>query len=275
MLVQNSILDLSNFKDAFSDYYFKFNLDRTLGDEAQVFSAIEAKLQEVGFDAVDFLKYVDSIAEKDLQDCCRAAAIAQMYGVCSISHSSRPYVEIPSYAKNIVLIHLMERTAVLVKDSTAVLDGYGNILIPEKQYATHRGCFYPGLFSIKELSTGKYGLLTADGRWILPCVFDFIKLHLDGCHEFILNVPVTLESGRVMLLPRAFKIGWVLEEKADKKLLEYLIKKIDSPRRLIGRSADGVLFWIEADESNIARLRPLLAKYCVSKEQLEQLLAGK
>lgn len=127
-----------------------------------------------------FLRKVDLIEEKRVQESSRHAAIAQMYNVDLYYRRNSCYVETASYGE-VIMIQVPISTGSYPVNSTIILSKYGDVHINEGEIWTHSGMNYGRGLIVRKIIDGqvssKYGYMYAGAR-VLPCVFDYIEGHI-------------------------------------------------------------------------------------------------
>lgn len=274
MRIYTNKLDIDKFKKDFSSLYRD-------DDKEQVLENIIKIINESACSISSFLKKVDSIEERKIQKYCRQAAVSQKYNV-DLDYSGRyPYIETSGYGE-VLMIKL--------KNSTAILSKYGDILINEGEIWTQRGTNYGLGFITRKVIDGqvsyKYGFIDNYGNRVLPCVFDGIEAHLyeSPCPRF----------GQIKFRLRI--LGNI--DSIDKNKLEPILHETYEDT-LYGISEDSILFTLTShrrrkdeddyvcqvlenhtndscsyDES-MKELKSLLSPLLISKERLLEIVESK
>lgn len=270
MQVKTTFLDVNQFRRDL------MTLVKSL--DGQALNEIEEMIHSSGSDICTFLKNLDSMRDKHVQEDCRRVAVAQMYGAQIDSRRGYPYV---NYCNSWVL-------SIDFGNSTAIVSKYGYIIFDEGEIWTNlrgifgaRGCFIRKVIDGKV--SNKYGFITPQGARVLPCVFDYIDQRMDYCYAIIEHIPFEL-------------IVYGEINSIDNETMQDVAKYYDSDCCYY-ISDDGVLFRLTARkhiernipqgeiasvESKKSRLftfdeavkevASLLAPFAVTKEKLQQLL---
>lgn len=276
MRIHSYTLNIDQFKEDFSSLYYD-------SDKEQVLENIIRIINESDLSISSFLKKVDSIEERDVQTCCRHAAVAQMYDAAlEYSRNESCYVESSGYGE-VLMIQL--------PSSTVVLSKYGDILIDEGEICTHSGTNYGRGFITRKIIDGqvssKYGFIDNQGACVVPCVFDYIEAHLYeapcatlGCLKFTMRIFGNIDS-------------------IDTGKLQDMIKDYDW-YDYVCISKDSVLFALESSGSHsgptyineimalennnhvpskpeelLEELRSVLSPLLISKEKLQEIVESK
>lgn len=171
-----SYLNQSQLEKDFQELYSRYNYSEAY-DENTAWGIIQAIADDVNDEILEFLKRISNVDDENIRDCCRQAALSQMFSVELSNRGVYPYME---YCNSLVLIQFKDY-------HTAVVSKYGDILIDESEEIwTHRGLNYDDGFVVKNLKKGKWGFLSNSGVWILPCIFDDTSMHVAE-YNFLLN----------------------------------------------------------------------------------------
>lgn len=283
MRIYTNKLDINKFKkDFFTLYRGK--------DREQVLDRIVEITNEPECSISSFLRKVDLIEEKKVQEPCRHAAIAQMYNAGLDYRSESCYVETASYGE-VVMIQVPISTDSIPVYSTAILSKYGDVLINEGEISTHSGMNYGRGLIIRKIIDGrvstKYGYMYAGAR-VLPCVFDYIEGHI-GSQPDIYSGPF-----------RFYLHLYGNKDSVDRDKLQIMIDNYDRKYSINCISEDSILFSIETfgepemplaingsmairnnkhvpwNRDKITKaLRNALSPILISKEKLQEIVGSK
>jgi len=284
MNIYSNTLDINKFKKDFSRLYWNCSLMKIDGDKEQLLERIVKLIEESGYSISSFLKKVDSIEEKKIQRYCRHASVAQMYnaGIDYQTTENSRYVESCGYGEAL-LVQLHPK-------NTVVISKYGEILINEGELWTHSGLNYGEGWTIRKIIDGqvsdKHGFINNDGARVLPCVFDYIKGHIDthtkinfGHLCFDLHVYENIDSiGRDELQDMIEQYDqrnfYCLSE--DNILFILSFNKYERPIYINGAIA---IKNNKHDTSNseelLEELKSLLSPMIISKERLQEIAMSK
>lgn len=162
MIIYTDELDVYEFEKDFGILY-------SGKEKEQVLDKIVELINESNGSIYSFLRKVDLIEDKKIQELCRHAAIAQMYNVGLEYGWSSCYVETPSYG-DVILIQL--------QNSTVVLSKYGDMIFNEGEIRTYSEDNSGRGFFVKKTIDGKYGFIDNAGARVLPCIFDAKERHM-------------------------------------------------------------------------------------------------
>ena len=124
---------------------------------------------------------VPAIEDKKARNSCRRILVARLYGAAEeynlVSQSYQSYLD--HVSDNCVL---MQNRMPDGPSSTTVLYPDGKVRIqPGKLWVNGRSLSWPGLFNAFDAQDNrKMGLLYRDGRYLVPCIFDYVDNDLSG-----------------------------------------------------------------------------------------------
>lgn len=276
MRIYTKKLDINKFKRDFDTLYRG-------KDKEQVLDRLVELINESDCSIPAFLRKVDLIEEKRVQESSRHAAVAQMYNVDLLyNRGDSCYVETASYGE-VVMIKL--------PDSTVVLSKYGDILINEGEIWTHSGLNYGRGLIVRKIIDGqestKYGYMYAGAR-VLPCVFDYIEGHI-GSQPDIYSGPFRIY---LQLYGNKDSVGRdKLQKMIDDYDREYVINCISEDSILFSLKTSGepempdAINGIMAIRNNehvtwnrdktTEALRIALSPILISKEKLQEIVESK
>ena len=163
-------------KDLFEDRLESFIEDEEDSLKKDKIRSLTQKLEEAKWDVDEVLRsVVPAIEEEDLRDNCRRLLIAAKHDVdecCNFYPDQDAYVD-EFFSEKCVLIQY-SKNHTRPHSSTAVLTPDGRIIIPEGLISINgRSMWFSGYFDARKADDeGKFGLVSQDGKFILPCIFD-------------------------------------------------------------------------------------------------------
>ena len=283
MRIHTNKLDINKFKKDFVTLYRG-------KDKEQVLDRLVELINESDCSIPAFLRKVDLIEEKRVQESSRHAAVAQMYNVDLYNRGNSCYVETASYGE-VVMIQVPISTGSNPEYSTIILSKYGDVHINEGEIWAHSGLNYGrGLIVRKRIDgqvSTKYGYMYAGAR-VLPCVFDYIEGHIGSLPD--------IYSGPFLIYLQLYgNIGSVsrdeLQEVIDDYDREYVINCISEDSILFSLKTSGkpempdAINGIMAIRNNkrvpwnrdkiTEALRIALSPILISKEKLQEIVESK
>ena len=290
MRVYKHTLDIVEFEKDFS------HLIRFRDDKETVLNEVLARVNATDAKISTFLKDVDSIEDKEIQQCCRCAAIAQMYHVKPKSIASQ---------SNWVLVIQCKRQNVdeIPVYSEAVVSKYGELIIDEGVIAVYTQANYGGGWPVKNIADGKFGFISSYGDYLLPCSFDTFYSKLGVGPYFFLTrwgsgiggVPMGVVPFRTWNTKDiAFQLRiYGKQSNLAKERIEQLLDYYSKERFIICRSKEGVLCVLMAEDSVIdsngeldwdhdvditayqdalKEVKAFMSPFIVAQEELKQLI---
>lgn len=283
MRIHTNKLDINKFKKDFVTLYRG-------KDKEQVLDRLVELINESDCSIPAFLRKVDLIEEKRVQESSRHAAVAQMYNVDLYNRGNSCYVETASYGE-VVMIQVPISTGSNPEYSTIILSKYGDVHINEGEIWTHSGLNYGRGLIVRKIIDGKvstkFGYMYAGAR-VLPCVFDYIEGHIGSLPD--------IYSGPFLIYLQLYgNIGSVsrdeLQEVIDDYDREYVINCISEDSILFSLKTSGkpempdAINGIMAIRNNkrvpwnrdkiTEALRIALSPILISKEKLQEIVESK
>jgi len=237
MKIYTRTLDITKFKKDFSSLQ---NI-RGREDKESILNDVVARIEAVKSNIVDFLKDVDNIEDEKVQECCRRAAIAQMYKANLDYRLGYPYIPDYQHSKHVLLIRHQTRylqdSSWRIVNSIAFVSKYGETIIHEgsiKDFDSNHGGWV-----VENLQTRKNGFISDYGDMLIPFIFDNPKVLDHG-----LNPTFFFYKGILFEL-----YVYAQQDRLEKKWFKQLLNLSKDPDFIICRSEKGVLYELKADDS--------------------------
>jgi hypothetical protein len=225
MNVQSYTLDIDKFIEDFS------SLIRSRDDRGTVLNDVTARIDVAKSSITTFLKETDSITDRDIRNCCRSAAIAQMYHI-KPEYGGYPYIA--DQSDWVLLVQFKQYVDGRPLFSTAVVSKYGVVLTHEGGI-NHRGYNTGHGWVVKSIVTGKNGFISNYGDLLIPFIFDDCYLS-DAYETWFFYNQISFELtvfGKQSNLSREY--------------LEELINYSESANFIVGRSKEGTLYTLKIE----------------------------
>ena len=280
MKIYTHTLDINKFKKDFSS----FPKIRGREDKELVLNDVIARIEVVKSNIVDFLKDVDNIEDTEVQECCRRAAIAQMYHTKLSHREGYPYII--KQNKWVLLIQHQTRcfqdSNWMTVYSTAIVSKYGEIIINEGEINVSTGTDDGWGCKAMNVQTGKMGFISNYGDLLIPYIFDrSFSAHND---QFVYKGI------------RSFKLRvFGKQSRHVKEMLNELLDPSELPDYIICRSEKGVLASLRVEEGvyeydtnccwvpnrkidpivfqeALKEVKDLMTPYTISTDELKKLL---
>lgn len=255
MKINSSYLDKNRFERDFTSLYRETDESRSLLD------SILERISACNLSAASFLRDIDSIEDEDVQECCRMAAIAQMFNAKLDYRSGYPYVATSANSKYVLML--------CFENSTAIISKYGEVVFDEGIiWANPRANFCGMGWGVRKVIDGKvsnkYGFITSSGERVLPCVFNELDLHIGECNAIYNHVPFSLR----------------IYGPVDSVKMEYLESLIEwyDEEGIWCISEDSILFTLTPQRNSkvvVDDVKSLMSSLCTSREQLQKILKSK